>query len=404
MSIVQSIKYIWNESDFFLNRIILIFILLFIFSSIFSIAISQITYFTAIFFCILKWIKEKKIELKSTGLEIYFGLFIVSEIISAIFSLNTLESIYYFHKRIVIIPIIYLLYFWLKERIRIEVALNIWFFSMLIVALYGMMDILLNLNSYLHFERRLNLFQFYMTAGGLMMISTLFLLSVITHPLTPKSFKVFSFLTFIFSSICLLFTFTRGSWLGFIFGSALISFQRSKLIFLFISITVFILVLIVPTEFKDRIFSIFDPNHPNNIERIQMWSTGWRIFQDHPFFGIGDIGTEEVYKIYGPEGSNPVGHLHNNFITIMVKLGVFGLIVTLILFVKVFIMEYKIILFSKADWLVNSIALGAAASFLGFQINGLFEWNFGDTEVVMFLYLTIGLALSAGKLIKEKVS
>jgi hypothetical protein len=42
--------------------------------------------------------------------------------------------------------------------------------------------------------------------------------------------------------------------------------------------------------------------------------------------------------------------------------------------------------------------LGALASYLGFQVNGLFEWNFGDAEIAMLLWLTVGLALSAQKI------
>ena len=47
--------------------------------------------------------------------------------------------------------------------------------------------------------------------------------------------------------------------------------------------------------------------------------------------------------------------------------------------------------------LLFGMTLGA---FAAFQIEGLFEWNFGDAEVVMLLWFSVGLAL-AGKRLAE---
>lgn len=391
----------WNEKILAIfnnnEKFLLLFLFLFLFSSTFSIALTQIFYFAALFFWIIISIKSKNLNLNSTPLDFYFLIFIISEVIATIFSQDKIESLYYLHKRVIIIPIIYLLYTWLNNRERLQKAINILFISILFVSIYGVIDVINDLKSYMHFQRRLNLFSFYMTAGGLTMISSLMLLAFTTHKLTPIKYRIFTGVNFIITSVCLLFTFTRGSWLGFLAGSILISFQRSKIIFSIMLIIILFIILISPAEFQDRIFSIFDPKHPNNVGRIEMWSTGLKIFYDYPIFGIGDIGTEEVYKNYGPPGSNPVGHLHNNFINLLVKLGIVGLVAVMLLFLKIFIVEYKITYQNKHDWLTNSTSLGALASFLAFQINGLFEWNFGDTEVIMFLWITVGLTLAANR-------
>jgi hypothetical protein len=33
----------------------------------------------------------------------------------------------------------------------------------------------------------------------------------------------------------------------------------------------------------------------------------------------------------------------------------------------------------------------------GFHVNGLFEWNFGDSEIIMLIWATVGMALAAEK-------
>lgn len=392
---INFVKQVINNATDKYEKLLLIFLFLFLFSSTFSIALTQISYFIALFFWLIIIFRTHKSIYYSTPLDLYFILFIIAEIIATIFSKVFAQSLFYLHKRVIIIPIIYLIYSWIRTPERLKTSIVVLFSSILLVSLFGTFDIIANLEKYLHFERRLNLTTFYMTAGGLMMVSSLILLAFVTHKDTPRHFKIFSGITLLFSTVCLIFTFTRGSWLGFLLGSILISFQRSKIFFAIIIFLIVFIVLISPVEIKDRIYSIVDPKHPNNVERIQMWSTGLKIFIDHPIVGIGDIGTEEIYKIYGPPGANPVGHLHNNFITLLVKLGIVGFISILLLFVKIFIIELKNAVLTLNDWLTNSVSLGAVAAFVAFQVNGLFEWNFGDTEVIMFLWITVGLALSA---------
>ena len=49
----------------------------------------------------------------------------------------------------------------------------------------------------------------------------------------------------------------------------------------------------------------------------------------------------------------------------------------------------------KGYWLEGSLALGALAVFVGFHINGLFEWNFGDQEIILLFWFTVGITLAA---------
>jgi len=52
----------------------------------------------------------------------------------------------------------------------------------------------------------------------------------------------------------------------------------------------------------------------------------------------------------------------------------------------------------KDDWLLGSLALGSLGVMAGFHINGLFEWNFGDAEIIMLVWGIVGLTLAAEKI------
>ncbi len=44
-------------------------------------------------------------------------------------------------------------------------------------------------------------------------------------------------------------------------------------------------------------------------------------------------------------------------------------------------------------WIERGIVLGALGGLLGFLTSGMFEYNFGDSEVVMVFYFIMGLSL-----------
>ena len=59
--------------------------------------------------------------------------------------------------------------------------------------------------------------------------------------------------------------------------------------------------------------------------------------------------------------------------------------------------EWRIYSRTKDDWLAGSMALGGLAVFTGLQIAGLTEWTFGDQEVVIVFWISVGLTLAAGR-------
>jgi O-antigen ligase len=130
-----------------------------------------------------------------------------------------------------------------------------------------------------------------------------------------------------------------------------------------------------------------------------MWSTGLKIFADHPLLGVGDSDTHEIYDKYrSPDDTEVAGHLHNNFVMLLVTLGIVGLTVVTALFFKILITEFRNFRDANTDWLAGSVTLGAFAVFIGFLVNGLFEWNFGSHQIMVFTWFTVGLSLAMMKL------
>ena len=90
--------------------------------------------------------------------------------------------------------------------------------------------------------------------------------------------------------------------------------------------------------------------------------------------------------------------MHNNIMMLLVTLGIIGFAATMAMFVKIFQVELQAFHAVRQHWLYGSATLGSLAAYVGFHVNCLFEWNFGDHEIAVFLWFTLGIALAAERL------
>ncbi len=160
---------------------------------------------------------------------------------------------------------------------------------------------------------------------------------------------------------------------------------------------------IVVTSYKrNRLLSVVDLYHTTNIQRIIQWETGMKILRDHPVFGVGDIDMQKVFSEYKPYYlKENFGHLHNNYVHILVILGVFGFIVFIILLAKIFLTDFNIYKNSNGSSIEAAFALGTIGMFTAFLVSGLAEWNFGDHEIITMVWFTLGLNIALYKTSKS---
>jgi len=117
------------------------------------------------------------------------------------------------------------------------------------------------------------------------------------------------------------------------------------------------------------------------------------MFLDRPVFGWGDIGLRNYYVTYvTPLTDGEGGHLHNNFMESLVTLGVPGFLAVLFLFWKIGELMFRTALEKRHGAFGRALGTGLLASYAGFHVLGLFEYNFGDHEVMVLIWFMTGLA------------
>jgi O-antigen ligase len=245
---------------------------------------------------------------------------------------------------------------------------------------------------------RLGIFQFYMTTSGVMMIATLLFVPFVVHPRTPRRVRMLMLAGLLPVVISLYATVTRGAYLAAAAGVLVIALVRNRRLLIPFLLIVTLAVVFAPPYVESRIRSIVDIHHPDNASRLMLWKTGFRMFQDYPLFGIGDIDMHELYLRYMDPGDPAQhGHFHNMGVQFLVTLGGVGFLAVLAMFVQIVRTEWRIYRRVKGEWFEGSLVLGAIAAFVGLQVSGLTEWSFGDQEVAVLFWITVGLSLAVGR-------
>lgn len=180
------------------------------------------------------------------------------------------------------------------------------------------------------------------------------------------------------SGATLLLTFTRSVWIGWLVAVlAVVMITRARLVVYAIPAAL-IFLLVMPLPLFSRLVSTFDINQSSNFDRIRMLQAGVEIIKDFPVLGVGPANVKEVYALYRkPDAPRPrPPHLHNNVVQLWAERGVLGLAAYLTL-LGLFLRE------CRNGWRTpqrvwSEVGVGVAVSL---TVAGLFEFNFGDTEV-----------------------
>jgi O-antigen ligase len=378
-----------------LVSVILFSSLLFLASTYFSIAVNSLS----LGLMAIAWagymLTRREWKASSTPLDYYFLAYVLAEFLSLAFSVNRPQALLY-SKRLLLIGIVYFFATWMREERDLKRAVAVLLGTASIVALFGVFKSFFGSAD----DRiRLGIFQFYMTTSELMMMALLLLLPFVLHPKTPARIRLLSAAGMIPVGISLYATVTRGAYLAAAAGIIFIAIVRHRVLLIPFLVLIVLLVLFAPPYVAGRLHSIVDPQHPENVSRVQMWTSGIRIWQEHPVVGVGDIDLGEQMKSHADPGyTGEWGHLHNILLNFLVTLGTVGFVVIVALFARIVTTEWNIYHVVKDRWFPGSVVLGALAVFVGFQVNGLVEWSFGDQEVVIILWVTVGFTLAVRNL------
>ena len=373
----------------------------FLVSTFVSIAVNSLALGLMAILWVIQMILDRRLGIRATALDYAFLAYIAVEALSTIFSVDPGQSLL-FSKRILLIGIVYFFAEHLRTLAEAKRETMILLGTGALVGLIGVVKLAVGGPGE---NTRLGIFQFYMTTSQLMTIALLMLLPFVIHRRTPAKIRIAAGVALVPVAIALYATVTRGAYLAAAAGIILIALVKNWKLLIPFALVVAGVILFAPPYVAGRLQSIVDVQHPENASRLQLWSTGLRIYADHPIVGVGDIDLGRLLRQYADPGyPGQWGHLHNVALQILVTLGALGAAAVLFLFARIVMVEWRIYKRLKDDWFSGSFALGALAVFAGIQVNGLTEWSFGNQAVVILLWITLGMTIALGRIAGEGAS
>lgn len=125
------------------------------------------------------------------------------------------------------------------------------------------------------------------------------------------------------------------------------------------------------------------------LERMAHWQAGWRMFEDHPWLGVGIGNYAVAYPAYAaPHWYEPLGHAHNIFINFLAETGVLGGMAFAVLWLSIGWVAWRRA--AGAKGYVQALALGVLGTWVYLTIHSLF-----DNLFVQHLQLQLALLLAA---------
>lgn len=216
-------------------------------------------------------------------------------------------------------------------------------------------------------------------------------LSVMMLVLFWRQRKWWQGLAAVLSATTLLLTFTRSVWLGWVAAIfVVIMISRARLL-VYAAAVLVLFVTFMPLDLFSRLISTFDMQQSSNFDRVRMLEAGVEMIRDHPVLGVGPANVKDSYALYrkhdAPRPRPP--HLHNNVVQLWAERGIIGLAAYLLL-LALFLGECVRAWRTPArTWAEAGVVVAVSLT-----VAGLFEFNFGDTEVFYTLMNLFALVVT----------
>jgi O-antigen ligase len=190
-------------------------------------------------------------------------------------------------------------------------------------------------------------------------------------------------------------TSVRGAWVGFAAGCAgcALGLRRRWLVLGALAVVV-AAGLVAEPRVLARVKSFGNFADDTARDRLAMLHAGLALAIAHPLIGIGPGQVKHVYPTVAPPEAlrRSTSHLHNTPLQIVVERGLPGLAAWLAIWVGFFGATWRVFRrVPPSDEEARALVLGSMAAITAFLIAGLFEYNFGDTEVLLVALAVMAL-------------
>jgi O-antigen ligase len=200
-------------------------------------------------------------------------------------------------------------------------------------------------------------------------------------------------LTF-FNLYCLLYSFSRGSWLAFLVGGFVLVWclRRKVAVAGLIGVLLFsgVLMSFLPVAVQERFGTITveegEERDRSAASRFELWTLAMGEFRHSPVIGIGYHTFHHLNK-YGKD-------THNYYVKILTEQGVVGLTLLLILFTRGARTSHRLFRMAR-DPLFRTLGLGTLCALAAFAVGNMFGDRFTHYPLSTYLWCCLAMVQRA---------
>ena len=259
-----------------------------------------------------------------------------------------------------------------------------------LMSLYGLGQLLFGYGA---LEQRIRArFSHYMTFSGVLLIADLLLIAYLVSK--PPRWRDWRWLALVAVNLALVASLTRGAWVALAITLVLLAVVRAPRSLFALVPAGALVVALAPEIVRSRVMSIGDLTNPSNYDRLCMAEAGLRMIAERPFLGHGSGMVAERYSIYRQPTATraEVEHLHNTYLQLAAERGLLSLAAYLWLMGAALVVAYRG--YRRARRRCDGdedLYLGAFLALVAFNLAGLFEANWHDTEVQRLVLFLVAL-------------
>jgi len=191
---------------------------------------------------------------------------------------------------------------------------------------------------------------------------------------------------------------TRSAWIAVFAAFVYLAWSRKKVLVLAVPVLALVAFFVAPQSIRERVVSIVHPqkNVDSNDFRYIVWRTGLRMIAAHPWLGLGPEQVHaQFYQWLPPDIPQPLppgyyGHLHSIYIHYAAERGIPTTLALLAMLGMILYHSGRALRRlppGRGD--TRFLLQAGIASVIAILVEGVFELNLGDSEVLtMFLVIT----------------
>lgn len=204
----------------------------------------------------------------------------------------------------------------------------------------------------------------------------------------------------------LLFTYSRGAWLGFIASFCILAVLYERKLLIVGLVLGIILLMLLPHVILERLLSSFTLNDSSNSYRLFIWRGSLAMLKDTLFRGVG-LGAESFVQVY-PEYmiiQTPAPHAHSTYLEMLIELGLLGFLVLAAFLLFWAYIVFKSIISEKVGrggtimsglnerWKQIGVMAGLFSAIGGHMVQALVEYTWYSSRITVIYWAFAGLSL-----------